>query len=177
MGRKKNYDRSEVLQKALMVFWQKGFEATSLKDLELSTGLNKFSLYQAFSSKRGLYEACLDTYMEDFLQPFFARFDPSQPEEISKFLAGVVANLVLNPGMGCFLLNGGVEFRGMDAGLNRRLEALYGSLTEKMESFWGSKPRARAFTTLVQGLMVSGRLGADKKTLESILQGAACLLT
>jgi len=54
-GRPKGYDRRAVLVVARDLFWEKGYEATSISDLERHTGLNRSSLYQEFGSKRDLF--------------------------------------------------------------------------------------------------------------------------
>jgi TetR/AcrR family transcriptional repressor of nem operon len=64
MGRPKNYDRDEVLESALLLFWRKGFEGAHLQELVEVTGLNRFSLYKEFGSKEGLFDAAMDRYME-----------------------------------------------------------------------------------------------------------------
>ncbi|MBL4771882.1 MAG: TetR/AcrR family transcriptional regulator [Planctomycetes bacterium] len=62
MGRKKSYDRDETAERALHVFWEKGFEQTSLKDLEAATGVNRYGLYDSFTDKQGLFRECLTGY-------------------------------------------------------------------------------------------------------------------
>ena len=64
MGRKKGYDRDEVLENALLLFWRKGFEGAHLQELVEVTGLNRFSLYKEFGSKEGLFDAAMARYME-----------------------------------------------------------------------------------------------------------------
>jgi len=64
MGRKKSYDRSEVLEKAMQLFWKKGYEGTHLSELLKETGLNKFSLYNEFGGKAQLFHACLALYLK-----------------------------------------------------------------------------------------------------------------
>lgn len=62
MGRPKGFERSEVLQKAIQVFWKKGFADTSVQDLEKATGVNKSGLYSEFNDKQDLFLACLKYY-------------------------------------------------------------------------------------------------------------------
>lgn len=63
MGRSKNYNREDILDKATALFWEQGFEGTSLQDLELATGVNKSGLYSEFKDKRDLYLECLKHYL------------------------------------------------------------------------------------------------------------------
>jgi TetR/AcrR family transcriptional regulator, transcriptional repressor for nem operon len=63
-GRPREFDESEVLLRALGVFWLRGYEATSMSDLIEGTGLAKGSIYQAFGDKRQLFLASLKCYLE-----------------------------------------------------------------------------------------------------------------
>ena len=62
MGRPKNFSREEVLEKALPVFWKRGFSDTSLQDLERATGVNKSGLYSEFRDKKDLFVESLRYY-------------------------------------------------------------------------------------------------------------------
>ena len=62
MPRSIAFDPEEILDRAMDVFWEKGFEATSLPDIERATGLNRSSLYNTFGSMRDVYYAALDGY-------------------------------------------------------------------------------------------------------------------
>ncbi len=64
MARPKSYQRGEVIDQALNVFWDKGYAATSLSDLMTSTGLNKRSLYNEFGNKEKLFLEVLNRYQE-----------------------------------------------------------------------------------------------------------------
>ncbi len=62
-GRKKQYDKKEVLNKAMEVFWRKGYEGAHLQELVEHTGLNRFSLYSEFDGKEGLFCESLEHYL------------------------------------------------------------------------------------------------------------------
>lgn len=62
MARPAEFDRVEVLDKAMTMFWRTGFNATSIADLVNATQLKPGSLYSAFKSKRGLFIEVIDTY-------------------------------------------------------------------------------------------------------------------
>jgi AcrR family transcriptional regulator len=64
MARSAPYDRETALDAALMLFWEKGFHATSLKDLEGALAMKPGSIYAAFSSKEKLYLTALERYFE-----------------------------------------------------------------------------------------------------------------
>ncbi|MFT3998191.1 MAG: TetR/AcrR family transcriptional regulator [Asticcacaulis sp.] len=61
-GRPRAYDPNEVLEKALRLFWEKGFAATSLDDLVEATGVNRPSLYAGFGDKEALYLKSMQRY-------------------------------------------------------------------------------------------------------------------
>jgi TetR/AcrR family transcriptional regulator, copper-responsive repressor len=63
MGRPKNFSREEVLERAMPIFWTRGFSDTSLQDLERATGVNKSGLYSEFQDKEDLFVECLRYYL------------------------------------------------------------------------------------------------------------------
>lgn len=67
MARTKAFVTEEVLDKAMRVFWAKGFEAASLSCLTEATGLNKSSLYNAFGDKENLFKLSIGRYNEVFV--------------------------------------------------------------------------------------------------------------
>lgn len=64
MPRVELFDRNEVMMKAMNLFWDKGYEATSLNDLTEVLGIGKGSFYNTFGSKRELFDSCLTMYRE-----------------------------------------------------------------------------------------------------------------
>ena len=64
MGRPRQFSREEVLEKAISVFWAKGFSETTLQDLEAVTGVNKSGLYSEFKNKEDIFFASLQHYLQ-----------------------------------------------------------------------------------------------------------------
>ncbi len=64
MARKRNLDEDEVLDRAMDVFWRSGYEGSSMAELTSAMGLSAPSIYGAFHSKRGLFDAVLDRYAD-----------------------------------------------------------------------------------------------------------------
>ena len=62
MARPREFDEEEVLDRALDVFWRRGYGATSVEDLTAATGLGRGSLYAAFGDKETLFLTCLRRY-------------------------------------------------------------------------------------------------------------------
>jgi TetR/AcrR family transcriptional repressor of nem operon len=65
VGRPRKIETDVILDLVIKVFWQKGYEATSMVDIMQVTGLHKGSIYQTFGDKRSLFIAALKSYMDD----------------------------------------------------------------------------------------------------------------
>ncbi|WP_237221523.1 TetR/AcrR family transcriptional regulator [Rothia nasimurium] len=72
MGRTATFDRDQVLTQARNLFWARGYEATSVPDLEEATGLKRSSLYHAFGSKKELFDAVIENYLAQSVRPLLA---------------------------------------------------------------------------------------------------------
>jgi AcrR family transcriptional regulator len=77
MGRTRAFAEIDVVRAARGVFWNRGYEETSLPDLEAATGLNRSSIYHSFGSKRGLFDAAVESYLDDVVRP---RLEPLRAE-------------------------------------------------------------------------------------------------
>ena len=62
IGRPRAFDMDQALDRALEVFWRKGYEGTTICDLTAAMGINPPSLYAAFGNKEGLFRKALDRY-------------------------------------------------------------------------------------------------------------------
>lgn len=103
MGRHKGYDRQAVLDKAMGLFWKKGFEGTHLQELVEVTGLNRFSLYKEFGGKEGLFEEAVEKYLSDLqgLGAFLTR-EPFGLENVLEYLRQIIHT---DFSYGCFMVN------------------------------------------------------------------------
>ena len=108
MGRPKNFSREEVLEKAMPVFWTRGFSDTSLQDLERATGVNKSGLYAEFRDKEDLFVECLRHYLDSQGKRGLLNKEPLGWNNVETFLK----NGPLNKGeqQGCFSVNSMREF-------------------------------------------------------------------
>lgn len=111
MGRLQTFDNSVVVQAARDLFWDKGYEAASLADLEAATGLGRSSLYHAFGSKRGLFDAAVTDYLDTVIRPRLAVLHEGTTDAsalLYYFDALIRATASLadgSPRMGCLLVN------------------------------------------------------------------------
>lgn len=62
MARRKEYIEEEVIEKAMELFWRKGYETTSVRMLEKAMGINQFSIYASFGSKQGVFLESIKCY-------------------------------------------------------------------------------------------------------------------
>jgi AcrR family transcriptional regulator len=97
MGRPKNFSREGVLEKALPVFWSRGFADASLQDLEQATGVNKSGLYAEFKGKGDLFVQSLRYYLENIENNASARPRPiPEPPPVMNMVFPVSFISVLN---------------------------------------------------------------------------------
>ena len=107
-GRPREFDQDEVLDRALDVFWRKGYEGASLADLTAAMGINRPSLYAAFGDKEGLFRAALDRYVagpSSFVSGALA--EPNAREAVERLLCGA-ARALTDPAHppGCLAVQG-----------------------------------------------------------------------
>ncbi|MET0795415.1 MAG: TetR/AcrR family transcriptional regulator, partial [Polyangiaceae bacterium] len=69
-GRPRSFDEEQVLDRAMFLFWKKGYEGTGLVELERATGLGRQSLYGAFGDKRALFLCVVEHYFDRVLKPY-----------------------------------------------------------------------------------------------------------
>ena len=100
MGRPREFDFNDTLERAMQTFWAKGYEATSLDDLCTATGLGRSSLYAAFGDKQGLYLSTLkhcETAAEGRMTASLS--DSQSPlNGIDTFIDRIIDDIVAGPG-------------------------------------------------------------------------------
>lgn len=108
VGRPKSYDQDQVIKKVMMQFWQSGFAETSIADLENTTSLNRYSLYNGFGDKEVLFEKALDYYQEHIITKLLAPLSekPTSLDSIINFFINLNASLKSRYGVfGCLIQN------------------------------------------------------------------------
>lgn len=179
----KRFDQSAVLDRAMRVFWERGYEATSIDDLLKATGINRASLYGTFGDKRTLFLAALDRYMEQVGLPLFNNLTRGSPRGgIKRMLDSIIRrNCDGRSPAGCLLTNSAIECKRIGGAINSRVErelkaqetAIFETLRRASAmNLLGPKngPRAlaRFFLGVAQGLNVVSRAGATPSMLKSI---------
>jgi TetR/AcrR family transcriptional repressor of nem operon len=116
-GRPKEFDRDEVIARAVDVFWRSGYEATSLEDLTGAMGIGRGSLYNEFGDKHSLFVESLDRYRRERLADLERAIasTPSARAGIEAVLRRHVEALWSDPGRrGCLLVNSTAELASSD---------------------------------------------------------------
>jgi len=117
MVRPREFDEDQALDAAMQIFWEKGFEATSLSDLTSKMGIQRPSIYAAFGDKKQLFEAALRKYTQSHAAYVRSRLQnhSSVKEAFYNFFGGVVAEEYEDvPNRGCFCINTMVELAPHD---------------------------------------------------------------
>jgi TetR/AcrR family transcriptional repressor of nem operon len=184
MARPREFDSDAALDRAMHVFWSKGYEATSLDDLCEVTGLSRSSLYATFGSKRNLLLQSVDRYVEQ-RNPHIAAI-LAQPVSIRDAFAALarqfIDQIVSGPGRrGCFLGNCAAELPRSDraalARVRQGLEATQATFHDalvraknrgELPSRTDADALARFLTAGFQGLRLMGKVTPNRAVLEDI---------
>lgn len=124
MGRPRAFDDDVVVSRAMEEFWSHGYGGTSPAQLAAATGIAKGSLYNAFTSKRDLFDRCLDLYHQQVAEMAqqLLEHPGSTRECLQNALRSVVDSDLGQPRRrGCLIGNTAVELAGNDAQLARKL--------------------------------------------------------
>lgn len=129
MGRTRTFDEAETVLAARQLFWERGFAETSIPELEAATGLNRSSLYHSFGSKRGLFDAAVQSYLDQVVRPGLVSLtsptvDPGAlAEYLRGFRAGIAEPASALANNGCLLLNSSVGSLGQDETVRHSIDA------------------------------------------------------
>lgn len=181
MARPSKFTDDVVLTRAMTTFWQNGYSATSIRDLEVAMSLKAPSIYRRFHSKERLFEACVNHYLERVIEQRVTRYlnvSSAPMRDIRAFFESAV-----DPGpeehdlIGCLIINTAIESpalptstsRLVRSGIERVGDAL-GSECERAHKAGqlAKDPESTAgrLQTEFLGLMVLARSGADATSLQ-----------
>ena len=188
MARPREFERQEVLEKAMQVFWSKGYEATSLSDLTSAMGLSKSSLYDTFGSKHALFLESIDYYRDNVTVQVKSVADLQMPAiQVIMAVIGRAVDRMLQPNgrRGCFLNNCAVEVGPTDPEAAARCRAGMAMMEEtflrlvlraqkegSISPLKEARSLARYLTSTVNGIMVIGKANPDREVLDDIARVA-----
>jgi AcrR family transcriptional regulator len=187
IGRPRSFCKDEALDRALEVFWRKGYEGASICDLTSAMGINPPSLYAAFGNKEGLFCRALERYAalhDSFLSEALAQ--PTAKDCIAALLRGTADSLTdkKNP-PGCLLVQGiagsGEHAKCISDELCAQRAANEKRVRERLKraKAEGDLPDdadpaalARFVATVTQGMAVQAAAGASRTELRRVADTA-----
>ena len=183
-GRPKNFDRHEALDKAIVLFWERGYSATGLGELTEHMGIGRQSLYNTFGDKHSLYLEALAHYIDQRMLQIAETLEAEvSPMANLGQLFAFFREEALHSRCGCMMVNSSTEMgegdeatsRIVERGLNR-LEQLFREHLERAldadELVPGSSPKAlaRLMLSALNGLAARSRLGLDEDTVDDVFE-------
>ena len=163
MARTQEFDTARALADARGVFWEKGYEATSIADLEGATGLGRSSIYHGFGSKRGLFGAVIDDYMDTVLRPRMGVLQVPSREGggVARYLVSLAEDLSQKAGdgknCGCLLLNTAAGIAGSDEALRVLIDRYQIELRDRVaDALRMEEPQAADSLVLARARIVAG---------------------
>lgn len=185
IGRPRQFDPDEALDRAMEVFWRHGYEGATLPELTAAMGINRPSLYAAFGSKEELFRKVLDRYITGpagYVREALVR--PTAREAVEHLFASAI-RLVTDPKhpRGCLVVQGALSCGEAAESVRRELAAVRaegldlirerlkqaqrdGELSEDVDC----ADLARFVVTVVHGLGVQAASGATRKQLERVTE-------
>ncbi|MFI2830349.1 TetR/AcrR family transcriptional regulator [Klebsiella aerogenes] len=184
-GRPKVFDRDAALDKAMTLFWQHGYEATSLADLVEATGAKAPTLYAEFVNKEGLFRAVLDRYISRFAAKHEALlFDDHKTVDQALrdyFTAVATCFTSKDTPAGCFMINTSAALAASSTDIANTIKSRHAVQEQTLTQFLQQRQQrgelpaqvnvlqlAQFLNCMLQGMSISAREGADFATLKQI---------
>ncbi len=185
MARPREFDENKVLQAALQVFWENGYEGSSLSDLTAAMGLTKSSLYKAFGNKETLFWRVVELYNRDHLGFRLDALSEPTPRRIAERLLYGMTELHSGERTpsGCLELNAALACSTVTEPIRRQLlrgrEGFRLELRGRFEETMGTAPLPPGMTSddaaslvisLIQGLAVQAKAGHSQESARRVVR-------
>ncbi|HEX9769029.1 MAG TPA: TetR/AcrR family transcriptional regulator [Kiloniellales bacterium] len=183
-GRPRNFDKAEALDIALKLFWQHGYEGTSVAMLAEAIGVNVPSLYAAFGNKESLFLRCIERYGELNGKMYHESFKKKTAREVARSILEGEVELVTRRGTpdGCLMVQGALATSPESESIRKMMAGMRGMAEKWMvERFRhaiddgdlpsDADPAALAcyLMSLNSGLAVQAKSGVGKKQLLKVV--------
>lgn len=181
MARPQEFETTQVLDRAMELFWLQGYEATSMQDLLDHMGIGRQSLYNTFGDKRQLFLTALDRYCDKECQGMLARLQHEEAglEAIHEHFEDLVRSCGRNgPRRACMIANTAMELaphdeeiaRWVKARIDVMVNAFHNAVANAMEDgeiteLEDARSVAYYLMTTTLGLGVLAKGGASRKVL------------
>jgi AcrR family transcriptional regulator len=113
--RYKEFNRNQILEDCIPLFWKKSYTGTSISDIVEATNVNRYSLYKEFENKRGILDAAIELYLERYSRKYFSIINTGDDMKSSlyNFYNAFIEDRSKHP-PGCFILYIGTELADND---------------------------------------------------------------
>jgi TetR/AcrR family transcriptional regulator, transcriptional repressor for nem operon len=150
VGRNKQFDRDEVLEKAMQQFWLYGFDGVSTQNLVDAMGINRKSVYAEFGNKQNLYHAALDKYLCQVVPQRFTALNATDSGlqaifEILERFAGAVGRE--GPEKGCMLCNAAAETAHQDTAVRLLVDRYFALIRSSLANAFNSAKQKQELPT------------------------------
>ncbi len=184
MGRPYEFDKNETLSKAMDVFWEKGYKATSIDDLVDRMGIQRGSIYNTFGDKRELFLSAVEHYGDVVTSRTLKvlEADGSPIENIKKFFDIIVNTPPDSRSKGCLISNTVVELAPHDEevadvvkGIMKKIQTAFQNCLERaveageLPETTNTRVLSNFLATSTHGLIVTGKSIPDKKQLKDVV--------
>jgi len=184
MARKKEFDEEELLEKAVNLFWNKGYYATSAQDLVDGLGISRSSLYSTYTDKRTLFTKSLKRYQDKQTRAVLTIL--GNADDIHAVIKQIFDSIIQESltddlTKGCFMVNTAVELSSHDPEIKELVRlnnnSVVDALTDAIKKGQqigqiNAESDANALAVFIfntiSGLRVSARAGANQKSLQDI---------
>ena len=169
-GRPKTFENSEALEKAKELFWEKGYEATSLSELIERMGISRQSLYNTFGNKHSLFISCLNFYIQEGHNTLCSilNSDEHAEEKLNQLIDMFLEYYACAKSKGCFVSFTIQEMAQKDPDVKSILDKKYSKNFELFNQF---------FVQAIEKEEIKSTLSAKELTdlLDGIMLGASSL--
>lgn len=181
-GRPRTFDREEALKKAMLVFWEKGFEGATMADLIAAIGMKAPSVYAAFGNKDALFREAVELYKDKVEQgplkvlnettPILKALESSLNESV-KMVSGAEASscLIMASAINCAPEHQEhvQHLRALRSDYKETLKKRFMRAIEEGEVIEGTKPDelAEFYFAFIHGLALRAKDGSSRKELQS----------
>ena len=163
MARPREFDETRVKEALMNIFWEKGYEATSMQDLVDATGLLKGSLYGAFGGKQALYMIALAHYDHTRIQAGIDMLtgEGSAREKITRLFDTVIdaAKAGVFAG-GCLLCNASVEMAPVDTAVENSVKSIIRRFQAAVRTAIESAIKPSVDAAALSGFIICAYFGA-----------------
>jgi len=192
MSRTQEFEPAEALQKAMEVFWEKGYGNSSMDDIVTRTGVSRYGLYGEFGSKKELYRAALEHYCHQNIETRLAGLarPDAGVQDVKDFFMGALAHCQCEEGrLGCMLCYTSVELGIEEEEMAEFVNTAFGKMRaalrhalqnakqrEEVPSDLDVAETADFLTGIIMGLSTMARSAMDPQLMKNFVKGGLARL-